>query len=116
MSLAQLLRRLRKSAVLRSVGWQMLGSAATLSTALWISWSHGLEAQGEFGLAKSWFDAAAAMAALGLPHGMLHMMYRCGISAYKLLPWMHRIFVVAGILCLPTAAVAVVLGQQTPAL
>ena len=116
MSLVQLLRHLRKSAVLRSVGWQMLGSAATLATALWISWRHGLAAQGEFGLAKSWFDAATAIAALGLPHGLLHLMYRCGISAQQLLPWLRRILAVAAILCLPTAAVAAALGQQTPAL
>ncbi|PVY56440.1 MULTISPECIES: hypothetical protein [unclassified Simplicispira] len=116
MSLVHFLRRLRISAVLRSVGWQMLGSAATLGTALWISWNQGLEAQGEFGLAKSWFDAAAAIAALGLPHGLLHLMYRCGISAHQVLPWIHRILTVAAILCLPTAAVAAALGQQTSAL
>ena len=116
MSLVHFFRRLRISAVLRSVGWQMLGSAATLGTALWISWNHGLEAQGEFGLAKSWFDAAAAIAALGLPHGLLHLMYRCGISAHQVLPWIRRILTVAAILCLPTAAFAAVIGQQTPAL
>ena len=116
MRLAHLLQRLRKSAVLRSVGWQILGSTATLGTALWISWNHGLEAQGKFGLAKSWFDAAAAIAALGLPHGLLHLMYRCGVSAYQLLPWIRRIIAVGVILCLPTAGVAAVLGHQTPAL
>ena len=116
MSLVQLLRHLRKSAVLRSVGWQILGSAATLGTALWISWSHGLEAQGEFGLIKSWFDAATAIGALGLPHGLLHLMYRRGISAQQLLPWLRRILTVAAILCLPTAIGAAAFGQQTPAL
>ena len=116
MNMVQLFQRLRMSVVLRSVSWQMMGSAATLGTALWISWNHGLEAQGEYGLAKSWFDAAAAIAALGLPHGLLHLMYRCGISAYQLLPWMRRILAVAVILCLPTAAFTAVLGQQTPAL
>lgn len=116
MSMVQLFQRLRMSAGLRSVSWQMLGSAATLGTALWISWAHGLEAQGKFGLAKSWFDAAAAIAALGLPHGLLHLMYRCGVSADQLLPWMRRILAVAVILCLPTAAFTAVLGQQTPAL
>ncbi|MCB1987567.1 MAG: hypothetical protein KDE69_04255 [Burkholderiaceae bacterium] len=116
MSLVHFFRRLRINAVLRSVGWQMLGSTATLGTALWISWNHGLEAQGEFGLAKSWFDAAAAIAALGLPHGLLHLMYRCDISAHQLLPWIRRILTVAAILCLPTAAVAAALGRQTSAL
>ena len=104
------------SAVLRSVGWQMLGSAATLGTALWISWDHGLEAQGEFGLAKSWFDAAAAIAAFGLPHGLLHLMYRCGISAHQLLPWMRNILIVAAILCWSAAGATAALGQQTAAL
>ena len=116
MRLLSLVRRLRMSAVLRSVGWQMLGSAATLATALWISWRHGLAAQGEFGLAKSWFDAAAAIAALGLPHGLLHLMYRCGINAHQLLPWLRRIPAVAAILCMPSAMVAAALGQQTFAL
>lgn len=116
MGMVQLFQRLRMSVALRSVSWQMLGSAATLGTALWISWAHGLEAQGEFGLAKSWFDAAAAVAALGLPHGLLHLMYRCGISAHQLLPWMRSILVVAAILCWPTAMATAALGQQTAAL
>ncbi len=111
-----LVRRLRMSAVMRSVSWQMLGSAATLATALWISWYQGLEAQGEFGLTKSWFDAATAIGALGLPHGLLHLMYRRGISAQQLLPWLRRILTVAAILCLPTAIGAAAFGQTTPAL
>lgn len=116
MGMVQLFRRLRMSVALRSVGWQMLGSAATLGTALWISWTHGLEAQGKFGLAKSWFDATAAIATLGLPHGLLHLMYRCGISAHELLPWIRGILVVAAILCWPTAGATAALGQQTVAL
>nr|WP_295940526.1 hypothetical protein [uncultured Acidovorax sp.] len=116
MSMDQLFQRLRMSVVLRSVSWQMLGSTATLFTVLWISWAHGLEAQGEFGLAKSWFDASAAIAALGLPHGLLHLMYRCGMSAHQLLPWMRSILVVAAILCWPTAGATAALGQQTVAL
>jgi len=114
--MVELFQRLRISVVLRSVCWQMLGSAATLCTAFWISWDHGLEAQGEFGLAKSWFDATAAIAALGLPHGLLHLMYRCGISPNQLLPWMRGILVVAATLCWPAAGATAALGQQTAAL
>lgn len=116
MRMGYVLQRLRMSAVLRSVGWQMMGSAATLSGALWISWTHGLEAQGEFGLAKSWFDAAAAIAALGLPHGLLHLMYRRGINARHLLPWLHNVVTLAVFVCMPSAAVAAALGQKTLAL
>ena len=66
---------------LQSIAWQALGSLATLAAALWVSWRLGLSAQGEFGLAKSWFDAAAVIAALGLPQGLLHLQYRLGVPA-----------------------------------
>jgi len=62
------------------MAWQAVGSAATLGAALWVSWRMGLAEQGEFGLAKSWFDAAAVIAALGLPQGLLHLQYRCGVG------------------------------------
>jgi hypothetical protein len=67
-----------------------LGSAATLGAALWISWQLGLAAQGEFGLAKSWFDAAAAWACLGAPQGLLHMQYREDVPAAALKAWIRR--------------------------
>lgn len=72
-----------------SVAWQALGSAATLGTALWVSWRLGLAAQGEYGLAKSWFDAAAAIAGLGLPQGLLHLQYRLKVPAAALLGWLQ---------------------------
>ena len=73
---------------LRSVVLQFGGSAATLLAALWVSWRLGLAAQGEFGLAKSWFDAAAGIAALGLPQGILHLQYRLKIPAAALKRWL----------------------------
>lgn len=65
----------------QSIAWQVLGSVATLGAALWVSWRLGLSAQGDFGLAKSWFDAAAVIAALGLPQGLLHLQYRLAVPA-----------------------------------
>lgn len=71
----------RVSPQIQSVVWQAIGSAATLGAALWVAWRMGLAAQGEFGLAKSWFDAAAVIAALGLPQGLLHLQYRLQVPA-----------------------------------
>ena len=79
--------RLQASPGLQSIGWQAAGSAATLAAALWVSWRMGLQAQGEFGLAKSWFDAAAVVASLGLPQGLLHLQYRLGVPACALRRW-----------------------------
>ncbi|MFO1218998.1 MAG: hypothetical protein U1E89_11545 [Burkholderiaceae bacterium] len=73
-----------------SVIWQAAGSAATLAAALWVSWRFGLAAQGEFGLAKSWFDVAAVTAVVGLPQALLHLQYRRGVAAAALLRWLAR--------------------------
>lgn len=90
-----------------SVAWQAAGSAATLGAAAWVSWSLGLAAQGTFGFAKSWFDAAAPIAALGLPQGLLHLQYRLGVRAAVLRPWLRR----AGLwLTLACLAAAIVMG------
>jgi hypothetical protein len=35
----------------------------------------GLAAQGEFGLLRSWSDAALTLVVLGLPQGLLHLQY-----------------------------------------
>ncbi len=80
----------------RSVAWQATGSAATLAAALWVWWRFGLAAQGEFGFAKSWFDAAAAGASLGLPQGLLHLQYRRAVPAAVLLRWLLRGLLVSG--------------------
>lgn len=73
-----------------SVVWQAAGSAATLAAAFWVSWRFGLGAQGEFGIAKTWFDAAAVIAVFGLPQGLLHLQYRCGVAAAALVKWLAR--------------------------
>lgn len=76
----------------QSVIWQGLGSAATLAAVAWVTHRLGLAAQAEFGLTKSWFDAAMVLAALGLPQGVLHLMYRLGVPArqvaHRVLPWL----------------------------
>jgi hypothetical protein len=95
---------------LQSVAWQALGSAATLGAALWVSWRFGLAAQGEFGLAKSWFDAGAVIAALGLPQGLLHLQYRRQVSAAALWPWLRRGLLGALVLYVAVAALVAALG------
>ena len=94
----------------------MAGSAATLCSALWVSWRYGMEAQGEFGLAKSWFDAAAAIAALGLPQGLLHLLYRCNVLPRLLLPWLLRSLAIGVLLCLPAALLMMAINQPFSAL
>ena len=85
-----------ESGTAHSIGWQALGSAATVGAALWISWQFGLAAQGEFGLAKSWFDAAAAWACLGVPQGLLHMQYHAKVPPTALKPWIRRYVTAVG--------------------
>jgi hypothetical protein len=93
----------------QSIAWQAAGSASTLAAALWVSWRFGLAAQGEFGLARSWFDAAAALAAFGVPQGLLHVMYRLGTPAGQLRPLVMRAVMA---LCGVAAVVAALLWQQ----
>jgi uncharacterized membrane protein len=107
---------MQASSILRSIGWQIAGSAATLSSALWVSWRYGLEAQGEFGFAKSWFDAGAAISALGLPQGLLHLLYRCDVAPHLVPPWLRRSFLVGILLCLPATLLMVATGQPLSAL
>ncbi len=97
------------SASLQSIAWQAAGSAATLGAALWVSWRFGLAAQGDFGLARSWFDAAAALAAFGVPQGLLHVMYRLGTPAGQLRPLVMRALLA---LCGVAVLVAALLWQQ----
>ena len=99
----------------QSVAWQATGSAATLGAALWVSWRFGLAAQGEFGFAKSWFDAAAVIASLGLPQGLLHLQYRCGVAAAALLRWLGRGLVVLAAASMVAAVLLALFGQPLPA-
>ena len=98
------------SPAVQSVLWQALGSAATLGAALWVSWRFGLAAQGEFGLAKSWFDAGAVIAALGLPQGLLHLQYRRQVPGAALWPWLRRGLLGAAVVCAGAALLAWALG------
>ena len=93
-----------ESGTARSIGWQAIGSAATVGAALWISWRFGLAAQGEFGLAKSWFDAAAAWACLGVPQGLLHMQYHAKVPPTALKAWIRRFVTAVGAAALLLAA------------
>jgi hypothetical protein len=99
----------------RSVAWQAAGSAATLGAALWVSWRFGLAAQGEFGFAKSWFDAAAVIGAIGLPQGLLHLQYRCGVAAAALLRWLARGLSALALASLAAAALLLWLQLPLPA-
>jgi hypothetical protein len=98
-----------------SVAWQTAGSVATLAAALWVSWRYGLAAQGEFGFAKSWFDAAAVIAAIGLPQGLLHLQYRCGVAAAALLHWLARGLLGLAALSMVAAGLLLFLGRSLPA-
>ncbi len=99
----------------QSVVWQAAGSAATLVAALWVSWRFGLAAQGEFGFAKSWFDAAAAVASFGLPQGLLHLQYRRNVAPAALLDWLARALLALGLVSVVAAAAAALLQRPLPA-
>jgi hypothetical protein len=73
-----------------SVLIQAVGSAATLGAAAFVAWRFGLPAQGEFGLLRSWSEALAAIAALGLPQGLLHLQYREGVPPVALRRFIRR--------------------------
>lgn len=90
----------------RSVAWQAAGSGATLLTAAWIAWRHGVAVQGEYGLLRGWFDAAALAAAAGLPQGVLQLLYRLKVPAAALLPWARRHLIRLSGLCVALALLA----------
>lgn len=83
----------------------MVGSAATLVAALWVSWQLGLTAQGEFGLTKSWFDAAAAWACIGVPQGLLHLQYLEHVPPAALKRWIARFLGMLALAALVASAV-----------
>lgn len=84
--------------LLWSFGIQASGSAATVGAALLVSWRLGLEAQGEFGLLRSWNDALISAAVLGLPQSLLHLQYRQGVPTAALRDWIGRYVAVVAIL------------------
>lgn len=88
-----------------ALGLQAAGSGATLLANAAIAAGFGLGAQGEFALAKSWVDALAVIFALGLPQGLLHMLYRSEASGPALWCWTRRYLL--GVLAVAAAAAAV---------
>jgi hypothetical protein len=75
---------------LRSIAIQAAGSAATVAAALLVARGLGLAAQGEFGLLRSWSDAALTLVVLGLPQALLHLQYRLQVPVAALRPWVAR--------------------------
>jgi len=89
-----------------SVAIQAAGSAATLAAALLVAHELGLAAQGEFGLLRSWTDAAVTLAVLGFPQALLHLQYRAGVPIAALRGWVRRYVValIGGVALLMLAA------------
>ncbi|MEO8081334.1 MAG: hypothetical protein ABI641_12445 [Caldimonas sp.] len=90
-----------------SVLIQAIGSAATLGAAAFVTWHFGLSAQGEFGLLRSWSDSLVALAALGLPQGLLHLQYREAVSAASLRRFVGRYVGALAVGCAVVVAVLV---------
>jgi hypothetical protein len=88
-----------------SVLIQAVGSAATLGAAAFVAWRFGLPAQGEFGLLRSWSDALAAIAAVGLPQGLLHLQYREAVPPAALRGFIRRWVMLLAALALLAIAV-----------
>ena len=88
-----------------AVGLQALGSAATVLVVMLVAHRFGLEAQGRFGLLKSWMDAAVALGMLGLPQAILHMAYHGDAALGRLRAYAERY---AGYLLLAALAAAAV--------
>ncbi len=96
-----------------AVGVQALGSAASLLGVLLVTRFAGLEAQGQFGLLKSWTDALTAVALLGLPQALLHWSYHGGAVAARLRRFAERYAAAVLVLAAVGAVVAAVAGRWT---
>ena len=59
-----------------AVALQALGAVAALLSTWLVTRHFGLEAQGRFGLVKSWSDALMTLAMLGLPQALLHLSFQ----------------------------------------
>lgn len=94
-----------------AVGLQALGSAATVLVVMLVARRFGLEAQGRFGLLKSWMDLAVALGLLGLPQALLHMAYHGDAAPGRLRAYAERY---AGIVLL-AALVAALVAALGPA-
>jgi hypothetical protein len=89
-----------------AVGLQALGSAATVLVVMLVARRFGLEAQGRFGLLKSWMDLAVAAGLLGLPQALLHMAYHGGAAPGRLRAYAERYAGFVLLVALAAAAVA----------
>jgi O-antigen/teichoic acid export membrane protein len=96
--------------VIWSVALQALGSCATFAVALVISRSMGLEAQGEFGILKSWADLAVTALMFGLPQGLMHCSYQPNADVAGLRSLVHRYVLAITTSGMAVAATAVWLG------
>ena len=65
---------LRNRALHTALVVQGLGSAATLLLGLLIAWFQGPQAQGYYGVVRSAADLLVAIALLGLPQGLVHLL------------------------------------------
>ncbi len=73
-----------------AIGLQALGSAAAVAVVMLVARHFGLEAQGRFGLLKSWMDAAVALGMLGLPQALLHLAYHGEVAPGRLRAYAER--------------------------
>jgi hypothetical protein len=73
-----------------TLGLQAAGSGASLLASVTVAARFGLAAQGEFALLKSWIDALATIFAVGLPQGLLHLLYRTEHAEATLWRWVNR--------------------------
>lgn len=94
-----------------SVAWQSAGSVATVTAAAWVSWRLGLAAQGQFALARSWFDAVTAIVSFGLPQGILHLLYRRNVPAFALRRFVSIILACTSIGGVLSALLIILLGN-----
>jgi hypothetical protein len=100
------------SPVFGSVAIQASSSAAVVAAALLVASQLGLAAQGEFGLLRSWGDALATIAVMGLPQGLLHLAYREAVPVGALRRWVGRYVLVLLILCAMLSACIAVWGNR----
>jgi len=89
-----------------AVGLQALGSVATVAVVMLVTHRFGLEAQGRFGLIKSWADTAVALGLLGLPQALMHMAYHGNTALGRLRAYAERYAGWVLLLALPAAALA----------
>ena len=58
-----------------SIFLQIIGTTAALLSSILVTRSFGIEAQGNFGLIKSWTDAIATLLMFGIPQAFLHLSF-----------------------------------------